>query len=307
MPNVDFPSYVKDIISTEVITQIFNHIDTPAWQLEVSSKIENETFTDNAKIRHRGTIINYGQSDFTKEFEGITTDDKVLLYAFYYFQLHYSSSYAVYEWALPVLEKFVWKACSGAIFIDIGCGPFTSGMAFLEFCNQHFSAYKRFTLDYVGIDIAPSMIEKAKAIESNYKANYSAGRLKFRNVSFDNSYKYLLELNINPGVGIFINCCYLFASSSLDINDFIEAIKEFRARHPEHLIFLFYQNATTGNVESKYNDFVKKVGFLYGSSLKILDKSVRFKDEFNSYKSSYSEPTANFRFQLLQTFEPSRK
>jgi hypothetical protein len=43
-------------------------------------------------------------------------------------------------------------------FIDLGCGPLTSGLAF----NKTFSSANRFHFHYIGIDVSTAMLSKAR-------------------------------------------------------------------------------------------------------------------------------------------------
>ena len=295
---IKLPDYAKKIVQYEVIEKIFNHSHTSAWYSKVSSKVMKGSFGDSTKDYHRKIILSQGQADFTVGFEGLTADDKVLLYCYYYFQMHYSSSYAIFDHYGKILELGIWKACEGVLFIDIGCGPFTSGMAFLEYCNQQYSSYKDFRLYYAGIDISQNMLNKAKDFESNYSKNCTDEQVKFLKVIFRTSYRSMLDFEINEKIGIILNCCYLFASPTIDIDDFIAVLQEFRAKYPTNKICLIYQNAAGSSVvEHKYRTFLRKINILTSVETTIQILRFSFVDEFDSTK--YGQPKFTVSHQLL--------
>ena len=76
------------------------------------------------------TFWKRGSTHFDKEFEGLSPEDKVSLYCLYYVPMHLFSSYHVFT-------KYLTLASDKIVFIDFGCGPLTSGIAFLAAFERH--------------------------------------------------------------------------------------------------------------------------------------------------------------------------
>ena len=89
-----------------------------------------------------------------------------------YFGNHYYSSYALFK----KLYQHIKLHKKSILFIDFGCGPATSGMAFIDSLKNQSElpsyiatsgmtstdSLKITDINYVGVDIAPAMIEKAE-------------------------------------------------------------------------------------------------------------------------------------------------
>ena len=92
---------------------------------------------------HRGTILHRGRTNFNEPFNGLPPEDKVLIYCIYYLPMHLFSSYHVFtKYLTPISDK--------VIFVDFGCGPLTSGIAFWALARQS-------EIIYLGIDSSSKM------------------------------------------------------------------------------------------------------------------------------------------------------
>lgn len=100
---------------------------------------------------HRETILEQGRTNFDESFKGLTSKEKVLIYCLHYMPMHLFSSYHIFTKYLPLVNNKV-------VFVDFGCGPLTSGIAFWA----TFSGYSDIT--YFGIDSSDWMRDKAQEI-----------------------------------------------------------------------------------------------------------------------------------------------
>ena len=295
---VALSDYVKQNIRRNIVEKILNHIDTPAWNSEIASKVIMGTFDNKTKNYIRETIIGRGQADFTVGFNGLTVEDKALLYSYFYFQMHYSSSYAVFCTYKTWIENGIWKKCKGVAFIDMGCGPFTSGLAFLEISNDYFKAYKPFNYHYIGIDIAQSMLDITNILETDYRTNATPNRICYNSIVCKTDYKQITEAEMNEDIGIIINCCYFFASPTMDVTAFTEAIQLFVEKHKKNQICFIYQNALSSRnyIIGNYQQFLKNVNVLKQANHEK-NLTFSFLDEFDS--TNYAEPTFVVTHQVL--------
>jgi len=165
---------------------------------------------------HRNTILNQGRTDFEVGYDKLTAAQKVDLYCFYYFQMHFTSSYRFYLAETDFLHdsikgKTVW-------FLDIGCGPFTSGLAFSSWLSK-FTDLENTTINYIGADISKTMLAKAEMVANNSHLNFST------KLFFDDK-DHIIDipnviLDTQNEIVIVLNYSYLFASNSLVVADFV--------------------------------------------------------------------------------------
>ena len=186
-------------------------------------------------------ILRQGQSDFDEvSFDKPSNEyyfpkDKVSIYCVHHMPRHLFSSYHIFTNCLtPISEK------SKVIFIDFGCGPLTSGIAFRAFKEQS-------DITYLGIDSSRTMLDKA-AVINRYGPN------RYREPFFDkfeliHNYNYndltrLLDKYIenSDGTQIIFNFCYFFSSPTLDINNLSDVIAQIMQKYDQHKVCLIYQN-----------------------------------------------------------------
>ncbi|HLX53794.1 MAG TPA: class I SAM-dependent methyltransferase, partial [Aquella sp.] len=91
-------------------------------------------------------------------------------------------------------------------FIDLGCGPMTSGLAI----NQHFSTVSKFCFNYIGIDISNAMLKKAREF---YEAGLfnKESKVRFEN-SMDDISKDYWDSMFMLSTTVIINASYLFGN-----------------------------------------------------------------------------------------------
>jgi len=198
-----------------------------AWK-----KLVLETSSDY----RRKKILNQGRTDFRNEYQiddlSLTTSDKVLIYKYHYFQFHYTSSLYVYDSMCSLLRYLIKD--KEFVFIDIGCGPFTSGAAFKEYCT---SKNINTSMEYFGYDCAQAMLNSGKEI-----ADYT-NDLNFHSLNiFKSNYKKLKKLKIKHDKPIIVNICYFLSAYTLDIDDFLDKMKTFFNKNSDNQILVIYQN-----------------------------------------------------------------
>ncbi len=76
------------------------------------------------------TVIGQGRTDFTQGCNGLTPKDKVLIYCYYYMQMHTVSGFHVFQRGL---KDHQLNFFGNVVFLDFGCGPLTSGVGLASF------------------------------------------------------------------------------------------------------------------------------------------------------------------------------
>lgn len=242
----------------------------------------------------RNNIIEYGRANFDTNLQPslfaqeFSVADKVNLYCFYNMRKHYFSGISIFDSFKTLFEIELNQTSGRTTFIDFGCGPLTSGIAF----NQVYKGIiSNFSLIYVGIDVSNAMLGKAK--------EFSESPLFQPNASFHfiNSIKQvnenLLEEWFRLSNTVVLNFSYLFANlNSEQINELVSDINSLIARYPLNKYLLVYQNPV-----HRHHNFTK-----FKTHLKGLDKSIIRKSETVSYKNSaqsWYDKSETFTYEIL--------
>lgn len=184
----------------------------------------------NRDVRyHREVILDQGRTNFDKEFGSLTSEDKVSIYCVHYMPMHLFSSYVIFTKHLaPVLGHGNYKV----VFIDFGCGPLTSGIAFWAFAQQR-------DIVYLGIDSSRAMLDKAREI-NQYKPFFS----RFELIRGYNQLTGLLDKYVANGdtMQIIFNFCYFLASKTLEIDNLSNVLIPIVEKYDRHKMCVVYQN-----------------------------------------------------------------
>lgn len=216
---------------------------------------------------HREEILDQGRTNFDEWHEGLSPKDKVALYCIHYMPMHLFSSYHIFTKHLNSMSNRV-------VFIDFGCGPLTSGIAFWASARQS-------NMIYLGIDSSQAMLNKAKEI-NQYGPNQGREPF-FKNFQAIDSYHKLISLldyYIKKGdrTQIIFNFCYFLASKTIDIGDLSEHLTQIVEKYHQHKMCIVYQNPPLPEI-----DLPLKLSFLH-KNWTIL------KDNLSVFTSRVTEP-----------------
>ena len=200
---------LRGLFENLVVQPFENHPHTPHWEYHVKNRPSGY---------HRQRILDRGVTDFREGFEGLSPEDKVLIYCVHYMPMHLFSSYHIFTNHLsPISDKVV--------FIDFGCGPLTSGIAFWAATRHH-------NITYIGIDNSIAMLNMAKEINQYGPDGYS-GAPFYENVHLITDYNEdLLELLASIEIGnptdtlLIFNFCYFLQSKTFNDPSNIERLGE---------------------------------------------------------------------------------
>lgn len=217
----------------ELIVQPFEH-DLPT----LSEDVKNNRiyyWEDIARILKQGQS-NFDEASFDKPSnEYYFPKDKVCIYCVHHMPRHLFGSYHIFTKCFtPISEK------NKVVFIDFGCGPLTSGIAFRAFAEQN-------DITYLGIDSSQTMLDKAATINrygpNKYKDPFFDKFELMRDYSYNDLMK-LLNKYIENGdrTQIIFNFCYFFSSPTLDINNLSDVLIRVMKEHSQHKMCLIYQN-----------------------------------------------------------------
>jgi hypothetical protein len=256
--------YLDGYISKKIFIELIaNKVYVPSTltqsifqELIVNQVNAKKYLTEYQSDEIRADILNYGRADFTQPYKNLTPYDRVQLYCYFNMRKHFYTSYAIYEKIYTSLNVNVFQKNRDFIFIDFGCGALTSGLAIASLYQD--SENKPLKINYIGIDIAESMLEKAK--------EFSKTEL-FDTQSMFNFYtsweliedNFIENLTKNNAFIIF-NASYLFASSSLNENSLASFVNKITFKLDKNAYFIF-QNPDRADRNEKYQNFKNEISF----------------------------------------------
>ena len=188
---------------------------------------------DIARILRQGQG-NFDETSYDKPSnEYYFSKDKVAIYCVHHMPRHLFSSYHIFTNYLTPIGKE-----DKVVFIDFGCGPLTSGIAFRAFAEHS-------DITYLGIDSSRTMLDKAAVINRYGPSRYEDPFFhKFELIRDANRLIGLLNKYVenDDNVEIIFNFCYFFSSPTLDIDNLSDVLIRIMTRYNQYKMRLIYQN-----------------------------------------------------------------
>jgi len=244
---------------------------------------------------HRKTLLKQGRCDFDKPTHGLTSEELICLYNYYYFPMHFQSSYWLFEhfYNIGLAQHFI-NNCN-PIFIDFGCGTLSSSIAFSavrrKFEKNDIFRESNYFFDtptsFILFDISSKLVaEINKAINYKYYGSLTDNAIWTYYDTFDTTaYAYSIKWSISNLINnkrrwlysaenesfyyytdlkhieysLILNFSYLFASISLNVNELIKFINEIILKHNNNNIVVFFQNPDLDELNTKWEEFKEKV------------------------------------------------
>lgn len=239
------PSKIVKSLFNEINTDYFNH-----------PKINHDK--DNLWGHSKKYILDYilvrGRGDYTTNSGIISTDDKVLLYCFYNLKKHYFTSYGVFQRVILSLSGFFDNDEYIPTFIDLGCGPMTSGLAIGDLINTQKNC--PIDLHYIGIDISEAMINKSRSFE---KLQFFSSNCTFHYYDNWSNIEYVKIYSRGVNHPIIFNASYLFASDSVEPDNLAKTVNIFSSNFSN--VFFVFQNPNRIDRNIKYVEFKRYIRF----------------------------------------------
>lgn len=275
-------------------SKIFKNVYLPSkdidnlFQSSINKQIISHPKTDKSKSIYLGYKLNEiyngvlmrGRANFDEDYKNLSASDKVDLYCFFNMKKHYFSSYALFSiFHDVILSK---EEINKINFIDIGCGPSTSGLAFIELIKE--KKYEIDKLNYSGIDTSNKMLEKASFFINQLGYPYQ--------FNFINSIDEIKEISDSTEYMTIINSSYLFASKSLEVKGLSEKFKT--KFNNFYKVFILYQNSDVEESNEKWEEFKKYIQTV-GHFSNV--EKVQYKRSLSPESEVYAEPV---RFEVVQ-------
>jgi hypothetical protein len=256
--------YLDGYISEKIFIELIaNKIYAPSTltQIIFQELIVNQVNAKNYLTEYksdeiRADVLNYGRADFTQPYKNLMPYDRVQLYCYFNMRKHFYTSYAIYEKIYTSLNANVFQKNRDFTFIDFGCGALTSGLAIASLYQDNEN--KSLKINYLGIDIAESMLEKAK--EFSKTELFDIQSLFYFYTSWELIEDNFIENLTKNNAFIIFNASYLFASSSLNENSLANFVNKITSKLDKNAYFIF-QNPDRADRNEKYQSFKKQISF----------------------------------------------
>lgn len=140
----------------ETFTTVFNSLVVAPIKNHPATKPPSLIY-GNDHDYNKLCVIEYGRTNFDLQTK-YSSQEKVDLYCYYNMRQQYCAVMESFTSSFDFFASAFSDTSNRISFIDLGCGPLTSGLAF----NKTFSSANRFHFHYIGIDISVAMLSKAR-------------------------------------------------------------------------------------------------------------------------------------------------
>ena len=224
---VSLPEWLHSLRNSEIVDRVLN-----------DPRSTDETILGVSFDEARDKVVGGGQADFDQPWNQLTGDDRALLYAYCNQQRHLEELVAAFQ------MHFNGKSPDREpIVVDLGCGPFTGGLAFASTLGDE----PRF--DYVGIDRSLSMCKLGEQLASAADNLSGVKRMWKSDVTS-------INWNTSPSWRpVFIIVSFLLASPTLDASALVAELKGLLKKFGNGPVTVLYTNAIGNEANSSFASF----------------------------------------------------
>ena len=226
-------------------------VELPDWLEELRRVHVTDRVLDDPRSRDRTLFgmdmaqafeaIGAGQADFDAAYGDLSPDDLALLYAYLNQKGHLEELVAAFGQLLAGSKP------PNPIVVDIGCGPFTGGLALAATLGQN----PRF--DYIGVDRAASMRRLGARLACS---DHAPGRVTAHWAADIGS----VEWRRPPGFrDVIVIVSYLFASPTLDAEVLFGDLDRLLRRLGHGAATLLYTNSAREEPNRQFPDFRRRL------------------------------------------------
>lgn len=208
----------------------------------------------------RNIIIEYGRANFNQavmapnvhgHLVSVSPTERVQLYGLFNLRKHYFTTYAIFESYTEYFHNVLSNSNFRAVFIDVGCGPMTAGMAFQQFIT---TLTPDFGFHYFGIDHSSIMLEQANHFTK--KDLFSQDQRNWFGTSVDQLPAAWLHDTFRLPHTVIISTCYLFGNLTADVAELLaEQINQLVERYPLNRYIIVQQNPKADRRNRAYYAF----------------------------------------------------
>ena len=226
-------------------------VELPDWledlrRIHVTDRVRNDSRSQGRTLfglnmSRAFNAVGGGQADFDAPHGNLSPDDLALLYAYVNQKGHLEELVAAFGQLLTGAKP------PNPIVVDMGCGPFTGGLALAATLGQDPC------FDYIGIDRAESMRRLGASLA---RSELVPGRVTTHWAADIGS----LEGQRPPGFReVIVIVSYLFASPTLDAGTLFGDLDRLLRRLGHGAVTLLYTNSTRDEANRQYVGFRQRL------------------------------------------------
>ena len=226
----------------------------PCWlnqlrKTEITERVQKDLRSTGGTLlgvnsdRAFNEAIGGGQANFDVPWENLSPDDLALLYAYLNQKGHLEELIAAFGQLFPRSEA----APQHPIVVDIGCGPFTGGLALAATFGRDSC------FDYIGIDHADSMRRLGERLAHS---NLIPGRVTTHWAASANALQWQDPTRWRD---VIVIISYLFASPTLDAEAVFTDLESLLRRLSHGAVTLLYTNSTREEANHQYPGFRQRL------------------------------------------------
>ena len=225
-----FPSWLLNLRHREVVTKIQSSVDTQGDYILGIHR--DEVF---------GDVLGGGQADFDAPYRHLEGPDRALLYAYLIQRGHLEE----------LVEAFTQLFKDGApdeplIVLDLGCGPFTAGLALAAALGNDS------TFSYIGLDRSVAMRELGEKLAA---AAEELGALQGVDRQWVENLESVQWKEVPRWRSVLVIASYLLASPTLDVGTLVEDIDRLCNQFGRGSVTVLYTNSTSPSANQKFGPF----------------------------------------------------
>lgn len=291
--NFDVPQYDSEELdlskATFTVTEKFND----AFNKYILQPIKDGSGDEWPSLvfgHDMGTNLNaigYGRINFSNQLrlfdQQMSPERQVLIYCYYIMRQHYCSSRNIYTSYKDWVNVQISSVNQRVQFIDIGCGPATCGIAFVEIFRDAAP-----NMVYTGIDVSTEMKRMARILlDDVFNGEINCQMYNSFNELDASYWEGCSEL---PSLVVF-NMSYFFSNVSAQFTERLAIqISEIMKKHPLNRYVFFIQHS---ECDKKLNSFK-----VFKRIISPYIKVIKSEDTFFSYVLNYKERMLEFCYDI---------
>lgn len=289
--HINTSDYIKELLG-KLVLDPYRNTNSVGWQQLVKNTLPTYQTVNFCTIYksefHRRVVLSQGRTEFDSPYVhfnpncSLTSSEKVILYCYYYMQMHVCSYFTVLRNYRHFITDYILANKEHFLFIDYGCGPLTAGISMARYFSPQ-NKRELINMHYLGIDKSKAMLDFANKIsksDSLFDISNTISFIDNQELVYTEIEKYKAKYqNIN----LVINFSYFLSSFTVDIEYFCDYIKKIMLLFPSSRICIIYQNPPLADLNSKWFSFKSKFPEL--RTLKDSPSTLRFSfdDLFGSW------------------------
>lgn len=223
------PPWLNELRSTEIVRTV---------QADARTRSDHLLGVPKARIFHE--VLGGGQADFDSPWQELSSDDRALLYAYFLQKPHIEELMAAFT------MLFANSSIEDPVVIDLGCGPFTGGLALGAVLGTN-APYS-----YIGVDRSAAMRRLGEQLASAAVRTGGIANAARHWVDDLDSVQWTSPPKWRP---VIVIVSYLLASPTLDACALVAQVEKLLLRLGRGPVTVIYTNSPRPDANRSFPSF----------------------------------------------------